>query len=79
MKVEESGTCSTNEANPKCTCQPTKQDQNDMEQPNTEAEMPKKPTNWTRVSSWNIGTINISIYISFIRLSIDFYFMGVVV
>ena len=33
MKAEESGTHSTNEANPKSTCQPTKQDQNDVEQP----------------------------------------------
>lgn len=42
MKAEESGTRSTNEANPKSTCQPTKQDPNDMEQPKHEAKMTKK-------------------------------------
>lgn len=42
IKAEESGTHSTNEANPKSTCQPTKQDQNDVEQPKPEAKMTKK-------------------------------------
>jgi len=61
----------TNEAMPKYTRQQMKQFQNDVEQPKTEAEMPKKLKNWTHVTTWNMGTIGISIYISFIRLSID--------
>ena len=37
----------------------------------SDAEMPKKPINWTHVNSWSMGTIAFSMYISFIRLNID--------
>ena len=70
MKAEEMHTAK-NEARPKYTHQQMKQGQNDMEQPKTEAKMPKKPLKWTHVNSWSMGTIGISLDNSFIRLNID--------